>query len=356
MSRHRAAPDAPTETRLAEQIDELARRAALESAEDGPEARLNAISQALQALRDEIAGNEGGFARVDNRLSDVADHIVEAIADAQKSGESHVDEIAHAVDRSIAAAADRQRELDERHDALLARLEQEAESVAQTRAQLIGELEGTRAALTPAVEAAHEQIEQQAQQMTGQVTAAVLQLLEDRLGAATAELTMQRQHMETMLTRLEGMVTGASAATGALDDTRRQLLDEIATARGELQGTAGVMVGAQAVLEAGVRRIQTSGDALVHYLDDRDLALEAERDRILRDVLEEFAETMRAHERRGVARRLAAVVDRRKDARDASRWRRTHQQAPRPELGTEQAAPSVIDLDAAMLRRSSNRR
>jgi predicted nucleic acid-binding Zn-ribbon protein len=355
MSRHRAEQNAPIETALAEQIDELARRAALESAEHGPEVRLAAIAEALQALRDEVAGNEGGFARVDNRLGDVADQLVEAIADARKSGEAHVDEIAHAVDRSIAAAADRQHELDERHAALLTRLEQEAESVEQTRAQLLGELEGTRAALTPAVEAAHAQIEQQAEQMTGQVTAAVLELLEQRLGMATAELSTQRQLMEAMLGRLEAMVTGASAATGALDDTRRQLLDEIATARGELQGTAGVMVGAQAVLEAGVRRIQTSGDALVHYLDDRDLALEAERDRIMRDVLEEFAETMRAHERRGVARRLAAVVERRRDARDAARWRRQHQQAPRAEI-TEQPAPSVIDLDAAMLRRSSSNR
>lgn len=354
MSRHRA-QTTPSETPLARRIDELARRAAQESAEHGAEAQLAAIQSALSSLRDEVAGN-GGLARVESKLTGVADQLVDAIAEAQKAGESHVDEVAHAVDRSIAAAEHRQKELDERHHELVARLEQEAEAAAHSRAQLLGELEGTRASLTPAVRAAHEQLEQQAEQMTTTVASAVLSMLDQRLGAATAELGMQRQQLDRVLGRLEEVVTGAGMATGALMDTRRQLLDEIAAARSELQGTAGVMVGAQAVLDAGVRRIQSSGDALIHYLDDRDLALEAERDRIMRDVLEEFAETMRAHERRGVSRRLAAVVDRRRDARDAARWRRTRPQqaVARPEVTQE--ASSVIDLEgAAMLRRSARR-
>jgi hypothetical protein len=121
-----------------------------------------------------------------------------------------------------------------------------------------------------------------------------------------------------------------------------------------------LLTGAQAVLEAGVRRMQTSGDALVRYLDDRDVALDAERDRVLRDVLEDFASSLHARERRTLARRLIDVVDRRRDARDAARGRRQHAAESgraQPEgLREVTAERRVIDLDAAAkLRRASQR-
>ncbi|MDQ1708662.1 MAG: hypothetical protein QOG49_47 [Frankiaceae bacterium] len=117
------------------------------------------------------------------------------------------------------------------------------------------------------------------------------------------------------------------------------------------------------VLDAGVRRLESSTEVLASYLEDRDGQLEAERDRVLRDVLEDFAASLHARERRTVARRLIDAVDRRRDARDAARWRREHgaeQHPARPR--SLQAAPDavprrVIDLDAASkMRRASPRR
>jgi hypothetical protein len=177
------------------------------------------------------------------------------------------------------------------------------------------------------------------------------QQLEYRYDALLAQL-------ERQTARADEMIASSAAAREALDDGAG-LLAEVRAMRAELQGAAGLLTGAQAVLEAGVRRMQTSGDALVRYLDDRDIALEAERDRVLRDVLEDFAASLHARERRTVARRLMDVVDRRRDARDAARWRREHAETAgrAPQAAANGTGPRVIDLDAAAkLRRPSYRR
>jgi hypothetical protein len=184
---------------------------------------------------------------------------------------------------------------------------------------------------------------------------------EERYAAQSALLDAQAR-------RADSAVATAQAARETLKDTGAELLTQVKEARNEFHGSAGILTGAQAVLEAGVRRVQTSGDALVRYLDDRDVALEAERDRILRDVLEDFAESLNARERRSIAKRLVGVVDRRRDARDAGRWRREHGVEPgQPPLDLTTrderiaqaggARPGVIDLDAAaQQRRMSPRR
>jgi hypothetical protein len=192
----------------------------------------------------------------------------------------------------------------------------------------------------------------------------------DVVREAVAVISAQEQRAgaryDALLGRLEEQslvagetVTATRAARDALDDSAEVLAD-VRALRSELHGSTGLLTGAQAVLEAGVRRMQTSGEALVRYLDDRDVALEAERDRVLRDVLEDFASSLHARERRTLARRLIDVVDRRRDARDAARWRRQHAAEsgrPQPEgLREVTAERRVIDLDAAAkLRRASQR-
>lgn len=175
--------------------------------------------------------------------------------------------------------------------------------------------------------------------------------------ARYADLLIQLERQES---RADDQIAAATAARATLE-SGAELLADVRAMRVQLQGSTGLLTGAQAVLEAGVRRMQTSGDALVRYLDERDVALEAERDRVLRDVLEDFATSLHARERRTLARRLIDVVDRRRDARDAARWRRAQGGDQRPVLaeGTDaitRAAPRVIDLEAAARRRATSGR
>jgi len=187
----------------------------------------------------------------------------------------------------------------------------------------------------------------------------------DVVREAMAVMSAQQQavdgHYDALLVRLEEQIARADEEIVAANAARQalqggaELLVEVRAMRAELQASAGLLTGAQAVLEAGVRRMQSSGDALVRYLDDRDVALEAERDRVLRDVLEDFAASLHARERRTLAKRLVDAVDRRRDARDAARWRREHIEQARPprppgELRDTGSPTRVIDLDAAKRR------
>ena len=78
---------------------------------------------------------------------------------------------------------------------------------------------------------------------------------------------------------------------------------------------------------------------LLAYLADRDRVLERERDRVLHEVLEEFAVGLTPRERRAVASRVGEAVDRHRDGRDAARFRRT--QAGEPELDIP-SVPGVV--------------
>ncbi|HZG94120.1 MAG TPA: hypothetical protein VEZ46_05355 [Mycobacteriales bacterium] len=356
MSRHGASGTNSSETPLARRIDELAQRAAREAAEHGPVPRLVAVQREIAALRAELAGDGGGLARVDARLTDLAEQLSMAAGDAQKRQEAQVDEVAESVAAALRRLEERQQQLDEREAALLARLDDEARAAADLRARLVDELDSARTSLQPAVDDARDQFARQAEAMTSTVLAAVVSVLDERLGAAAEQLDRQRAALDDVLARMAELIADSGAATGSLDRTRQDLLREISQARGELHATAGVMTGAEAVLDAGVRRIETSGAAMVRYLDERDLALEAERDRLLREVLEDFADTLGARERRTVARRLIGVVDRRRDARDANRWRRANPgQAADGSTPEAVAPPTVIDLDAAQQRRAARR-
>jgi hypothetical protein len=121
---------------------------------------------------------------------------------------------------------------------------------------------------------------------------------------------------------------GRAAAEGVLSDVRVALADQI-DAIGAVAGSVG----------GGTDRLVAAGQALLAYLADRDRALERERDRVLHDVLEEFASGLTPRERRAVASRVGEAVDRHRDSRDAARYRRTQAGEPEPDIPS---VPGVI--------------
>ena len=72
----------------------------------------------------------------------------------------------------------------------------------------------------------------------------------------------------------------------------------------------------------------TAGQALLGYLARRDEILEAQRDRIVHEVLDEFAQGLSAEGAAGDGERVGAALDRRRDARDADRYRRSAEGLP----------------------------
>jgi hypothetical protein len=124
--------------------------------------------------------------------------------------------------------------------------------------------------------------------------------------------------------RTEKVVSeGRAAAQGVLDEVRSDVRRAMTDLSDSLEGQIAVIANATGTIGGGTDRLVAAGQSLVAYLVERDRVLERERDRVLREVLDEFAEGLSPRERRAVASRVGEAVDRRRDTRDAERFRRS---------------------------------
>jgi uncharacterized phage infection (PIP) family protein YhgE len=165
----------------------------------------------------------------------------------------------------------------------------------------------------------------------------------DAVAEAVAEIraaAAEELHAGSALTRrlVEDVTEAAARATEELSVAAREQLAAVAVA---LESSTAAFDGACSSLERIEARFGSAGMALVSYLAERDADLEEIRDRTLRDVLEEFGAGLKNDERRKLSAQVAAAVDRRRDTRDAERWRTTGSG------GTVPAAPAFDPAAAA---------
>lgn len=141
--------------------------------------------------------------------------------------------------------------------------------------------------------------------------------------AATRELeTVVAGFRAEWPTRTFEVVQGARAvAEAVVRDVRSEMGAQLEAVRGELGRATGELADAGGGLRSGTDRLAQAGAVLVAYLEQRDLLLEAERDRALHEVLDSFALGLSAKDRTALAGRVSEAVGRRRDARDAERYR-----------------------------------
>jgi hypothetical protein len=173
------------------------------------------------------------------------------------------------------------------------------------------------------------------QEVLGEVTWVRDRLAEhfdaDAMGALRADLA---DALEEIRDRVAGQVTeqlrgdiaaelaaARAAVEQRLDEVRDATDAQLTEVRGALSEQNAALRSAVDGLTAGIDRIAVAGRGLLGYLAERDRLLEAERDEMLHAVLDEFAEGLSAKERRTLSSRFGAALDRRRDARDAQRWR-----------------------------------
>lgn len=116
---------------------------------------------------------------------------------------------------------------------------------------------------------------------------------------------------------------GKAAAESVLAEVRSDVRRAMTELSDTLEGQIAVIDGATGTIGGGTDRLVAAGQSLLAYLAERDRILERERDRVLREVLEEFSSGLAPRERRAVASRVGEAVDRRRDVRDAERFRRS---------------------------------
>ena len=105
---------------------------------------------------------------------------------------------------------------------------------------------------------------------------------------------------------------GRTAARSVLSEVQAEVHRATADLRAALDGQVAAIGNVTGYLDGGTNRLVAAGQSLLAYLGERDRMLEKERDRLLHEVLEEFAEGLSPRERRAVASRVGEAVDRRR--------------------------------------------
>jgi hypothetical protein len=152
----------------------------------------------------------------------------------------------------------------------------------------------------------------------------------ERVAASLDALTSTAERLDAAVdgfraewpTRTYEVVEGAKAvAEGVVLDVRAEVGARLDDVRATLERVVGTVDLARTGLHDGTDRLAQAGAVLVAYLEHRDRLLEAERDRVLHEVLDAFAAGLSARERSALAGRVTDAVARRRDARDAERYR-----------------------------------
>jgi hypothetical protein len=172
-----------------------------------------------------------------------------------------------------------------------------------------------------------------------------------------ADLTALRRDLADALDEVRGQVEDAvgdaNLSIGAMLDGQRgveqdalgavqdELKSGLADISRSLSGQFTAISGVTGTLDGGTERLVGAGQALLAYLGERDLWLERERDRMLGEVLDDFAQGLSGHSRRTLSNRVRTALDRRRDARDAERFRQGGPAGPALGSGAVPAATTL---------------
>ena len=239
------------------------------------------------------AGANGSASSAD-RTIDLTDRILATTDDAVEARLAAIETaLGRLQDAVIAGFADLRTQVAGEVDGAMTRLEH---ANAAVRASFAADLAAVRADLADALVEVRGQVES----TVGTANSAIAATL-DQHGAAA----------HSVLEAVEGEVKAG------LGEMSRSLANQL----GAIRGVTGTLGGS-------TERLVGAGQALLAYLGERDQWLERERDRVLHDVLEEFAAGLSGRGRRSLTTRMRDVVERRRDSRDAERYRRGQDGAP----------------------------
>jgi hypothetical protein len=270
-----------------------------------------AVNESLRSLRTDVVNTVEGLR---DRLVTVNTDTTEVLRGAMTETRSEVADITRAL----------------RED-LLDRIEVKYRTVAERLDAVAGtsvDLGGRMGALTASVDRSADAGERRAAGVAA--VDLVLSELNTTISGFRAEWP----------TRTYEVVEGAKAvAEGVVLEVRSEVQAQLERVRDELARAVGGVDEAATGLGAGTDKLSRAGTVLVEYLEQRDRLLEAERDSVLSGLLETLAAGLSNVDRAALAARVGEAAARRRDGRDAERYRKA--------VG-KPVAPRIDDLPEAV--------
>ncbi|MGN6474011.1 MAG: hypothetical protein ACTHK4_10255 [Mycobacteriales bacterium] len=237
---------------------------------------------------------------------------------------------------------------------------------AEARERLVEELTGVLESLERASVETRDNVEGQLIELRNDFADAldeVREHVDDTVGRSSADVSNALGELRgDWHTRADIVVEeGRASAQGVLSDVQADVRRAMTDLSEALAEQVAAIDGVTGTIGGGTERLVAAGQALLAYLADRDRTLERERDRVLREVLEEFAEGLTPRERRAVSSRVGEAVERHRDSRDAARYRRGQEGQPEldipsvPGVVARLAEPVPAPASARPARRSALR-
>ncbi|MFN2610476.1 MAG: hypothetical protein ABR507_06350 [Actinomycetota bacterium] len=217
----------------------------------------------------------------------------------------------------------------------------------ETAALIIGTIEDSNRAQLDSIDILKHQLDESfAQLRTGNqdAEAKVLTSINEMLQATSARLF---DRMQTIRTEVEQMGTSVEALPSKIGS----VVDEAAKA--VLPFTEEMRVLSERVRQSNRRitesntRVEAMNDSIVVYLAERDERLEKARDEILRDLVLQLSEDLKIKDKGRLAEAIHDAGARRKDRRDAERWRELNKGT---DLSTERIDEVRDGLQAVLTR------
>lgn len=192
------------------------------------------------------------------------------------------------------------------------------------RDHVFGELMGARESLLAETTAMKESADTRHQQIAEklEVSAKRVDEFESRLAAIEASLAEFGKTPGELRETITGLMGDARKESEGLLERIRAAGDassaRLAETATKLSDNSTMIVAA---LDTIAARFETLQESLLAYLQVRDVALEEERDRVITELLEEFARAMDAKQRPAFAAGIRGAWASRRDRKDAHRFR-----------------------------------
>jgi BMFP domain-containing protein YqiC len=326
--------------------------------QDLHDAVLDGFGGARARLIEELSGtisrlehaNSATQATVTTELTELRGDLADALEEVRERVEATVSGANEAINANLDLVR-------ERFESLVA---EASESISANLDEVHGRLETTVGGASESIGASLEEHQAGAATLREGITAAAEHSKDSGERVASLEAIVTR--VDATLSALQSdwrpqvdavVAEGRAAAQGVLDQVHSEVDAALATMSTALSSQAQALTEVTGSLGGGTDRLVTAGRTLLAYLGERDRLLERERDRVLHEVLDEFAQGLSAKERRAVSSRMGEALDRRRDARDAERFRRT--EAGKPAIEIPEAPAALSQLADPIVPRPSDR-
>ena len=276
-----------------------------------------ATASSVETISDAIArSGEQQMVATDSAVRAALADLRELIRTSREISDERLDEVSDRIER---AAAETAGDLSERVGGIRLGLTEMRETLVGTMGQALQEFNDRQAETADKTVSSVAELASEIRDQQTAATEQTVSSMNEMLQTASARLFDRMHAIRTDVERMEKAVVELPEAVGTVVDE---------AAKAVLPFTEELRVLSERVRQSNRRitesnaRVEAMNDSIVGYLAQRDEKLERVRDAVLNDLILHLATDLKTRDKGRLAEALRDSEQRRRDRRDAERWRK----------------------------------